>query len=338
MSDSSTPKSPSWGRRIETLLLLLGVVLFVYLLGQIGAAAVGANLLLIGWGFTLVIGQEILAYLFNTLGWKAAFPEGDAGVSFAELLAARIAGDAINNLTPTATMGGEVVRARMLQGRIDSTLAWASVAIAKITQSVGQVFFILLGLGFVLTDTPLPHGVRRGLFVLLSLFALALLVAVVTQRRGFFGGLARFLSAFGMSFTEERLRRIRSLDAQISSFYQTPGGPVRSVGYFVIGWAMGVVEIYLILYFLELDPTWRRALTVEVLSMAIDAALFFVPAKAGTQEGGKVLIFSILGMPAAKGLALGIARRIREMFWALIGLAILTYSRSARAAVVRRSD
>lgn len=324
---SGASASAGWGRRIETVLLLLGVVLFIYLLGQIGVAAVASNLLLIGWGFALVIGQEIFAYVFNTLGWKAAFPDGSPRLSFAELLAARIAGDAINNLTPTATMGGEVVRARMLRGRVDSTTAWASVAIAKITQSVGQVFFIVLGLGFVLSDAPLPAAVRRGLFVFLFALGFALFLAVVTQRRGFFGGLARLLSFFGMSISPERRERIRQLDEQISSFYQTPGGPLRSVAYFVAGWAMGVVEIYIILAFLDLEPTWRRALTVEVLSMAIDAALFFVPAKAGTQEGGKVLIFTILGMPAAKGLALGIARRIREMVWALTGLIVLARSR-----------
>jgi hypothetical protein len=65
-------------------------------------------------------------------------------------------------------------------------------------------------------------------------------------------------------------------------------------------------------------------LTVEVLSVAIDGMLFFVPAKAGTQEGGKVLIFTILGLDPAKGLALGIVRRIRELTWASIGLMILS--------------
>ena len=87
---------------------------------------------------------------------------------------------------------------------------------------------------------------------------------------------------------------------------------------------MGVVEIYLILWFLGVPVSVHRALTVEVLSVAIDGMLFFVPAKAGTQEGGKVLIFTILGLDPAKGLALGIVRRIRELTWASIGLLILS--------------
>jgi len=330
MGESSAGKQPSWGRRIETALLVLGVVLFVYLLRQIGIEEVTANLVHIGWGFVFIIGQELLAFLFNTLGWRAAFPEPGAKVPFRELFVARIVGDAINNLTPTATVGGELVRARMLEGKLDSTTVWASVAIAKITQSVAQVLFIVAALGFVLGGTPLSVGVRRGLFVFLFLLALGLFLAVLTQRRGFFGGAARILGALGIRISEERLRRIRSLDEEISSFYQSPGGPLRSIGFFMLGWAMSVVEMYLILHFLDLDATWLRALTIEVLSMAIDAALFFVPAKAGTQEGGKVLIFSALGLPVAKGLALGIARRIREMFWALVGLALLARSRTER--------
>jgi len=288
----------------------------------------------IGWGFALIIGQELIAFTVNTLGWRAAFPEEGADLPFRELFAARIAGDAINNLTPTATVGGEVVRVRMLQGKVDSTIAWASVAIAKITQSVGQILFIIAGLGVVLSHTPLPAGVQRGLFTFLALLGLGLFLAVVTQRRGFFGGLARLAAKLGVAISAERWEGIRSLDEQIATFYQSPGGPLRSIGFFMLGWTMSVVEMYLILYFLDLEPTWRRALTIEILSMAIDAALFFVPAKAGTQEGGKVLIFSMLGMPVAKGLALGIARRVREMFWALVGLAVLTHSRSARGALV----
>jgi hypothetical protein len=85
------------------------------------------------------------------------------------------------------------------------------------------------------------------------------------------------------------------------------------------------------LWLLDVPVSVARALMVEVLSVAIDATLFFVPGKLGTQEGGKVLIFSALGLDAAKGLSLGVLRRIRELAWALVGLVIL-----GRAHVLRR--
>ena len=89
------------------------------------------------------------------------------------------------------------------------------------------------------------------------------------------------------------------------------------------------------LYFLEIGASIGRAMTIEVLSVAIDALLFFVPAKAGTQEGGKVLIFQMLGLDPAKGLALGIIRRLRELSWSMVGLIVLARYHARTRTVAR---
>ena len=121
------------------------------------------------------------------------------------------------------------------------------------------------------------------------------------------------------------MRRLQHLDEEIARVHVNGNGAFAlSVASFFVGWCMGVVEIYLILWFLGVPVSVHRALTVEVLSVAIDGMLFFVPFKAGTQEGGKVLIFTLLGLDPAKGLAVGILRRIRELFWAAVGLLILS--------------
>ena len=95
---------------VERGLLVAGVVLFVLLVRRLGAAEVWSNLRLIGWGFLLVLGQEGVSYCLNTLGWRYAFPPPRPAIPFRSLVAARLGGEAINNLTPTATIGGEVVR------------------------------------------------------------------------------------------------------------------------------------------------------------------------------------------------------------------------------------
>ena len=97
---------------------------------------------------------------------------------------------------------------------------------------------------------------------------------------------------------------------------------------------MGIVEVYIALHWLDAGATWTRAAVIEVLSVSFDALLFFVPAKAGTQEGGKVLIFTLLGLDPAKGLTLGIARRLRELTWSMVGLTVLArhHARQRNAA------
>jgi len=45
----------------------------------------------------------------------------------------------------------------------------------------------------------------------------------------------------------------------------------------------------------------------------------------GTQEGGKVVLFAALGLSPARGLTVGVVRRIRELVYASLGLAALAW-------------
>jgi len=320
---------------VERGLLVAGIVLFIFLVRQLGPAAVWANLRMIGWGFVLVIGQEGISYLANSTGWRFAFPPPRPPVRFRQLIAARLAGDAINNLTPTATLGGEVVRGRMLDGVVDQSTAWASIAIAKLMQTVAQLGFVFLGLVVVTQQIQLPTAFVQGLSVGLVLLTTGLLTGIFMQRRGMFTTGSRVASRIGVRFPERLRDQLARLDGEIARFYTAPGAFALSVLGFFVGWCMGIVEVYIVLSCLQVGATLSRAMTIEVLSVAIDALLFFVPAKAGTQEGGKVLIFQVLGLDPAKGLALGIVRRLRELTWSMIGLIVLARHHARQRAAAQ---
>ena len=320
---------PSAGRALyiaERIFLVGGLALFVFLVGDLGPSTVLKNLRLVGWGIAPIILQEILAYSANTLGWLAAFPRRQPAIPLMQLLAARIAGDAVNYVTPTATLGGEFVRTRFLHGQASTTCIAASVAVAKLSQTIGQIVFVLIGLTIILDDTPLPLPLRQGLMGGLSFLSALVLVLLVAQRRGMFAPLLRAANRLGLAaHAPELTGRLQRLDDEIARFHgDARGAFVLSAAFFWVGWVLGILEIYLILWFLDVPVSIHRALSIEVLSVAIDGLLFFVPAKVGTQEGGKVLIFTILGLDPAKGLALGVVRRIRELTWAAIGLLILS--------------
>src|SRR5262245_65190881 len=104
------------------------------------------DLRLIGWGLVVILSVESLNVVFNTVGWALAFPKGERTVTARHLLAARLAGDAVNYLTPSATVGGELLRVRLLSPQTPASLRWASVTVAKIGQSAAQAVFIFLGL------------------------------------------------------------------------------------------------------------------------------------------------------------------------------------------------
>jgi glycosyltransferase 2 family protein len=311
-------------RRVQLGMLVGGAALLVLLVRDNDPAALSANLRLAGWGIVLVIGQEIAAVVANTLGWWAAFPRPRPAVAFRHLVAARLAGDAFNYVTPTASIGGEFVRGHVLVGRASRMELATSIAVAKVCQTIAQVAFIVVGVTYALATSALPRVLR----VEISTLTVALIVAagglLVAQRRGLFGGLARILGALDRRGRFGHLgSRLRRLDVEIARAHRSHASIAASCAWFFGGWALGVLEIYLILWLLALPATFTLALTIETLSQVIDAVLFFVPAKLGTQEGGKVVIFTALGIDATKGLSLALIRRLRELVWAAVGLLIL---------------
>ena len=59
----------------------------------------------------------------------------------------------------------------------------------------------------------------------------------------------------------------------------------------------------------------------------------------GTQEGGRVLIFIVLGLDPAAGLAAACVRRVRELAWAVPGLVLLgRLQREPAPAALRRAE
>jgi len=319
----TTPARGAFGW-LDRILLVGGVLLFGFLLVELGVREVWANLTLVGWGVALIIAQEILAYGANTAGWYAAFTAPRPSIPARRLLAARIVGDAVNYLTPTAGLGGEFARARFLRDYASPTTLAASVSVAKLSQFAGQALFVVIGLALVLPYTPLPDGVQHGMTIALLAIVLLIFGLLCAQRRGMFGPLLRSLQRIGFVREHHELgARLAQLDSEIARFHLDGS---LAFGFstlaFAVGWALGMLEMALMLWLLDIEVTLARVLAIEVLSIAIDGMLFFVPAKAGTQEAGKVFIFTLLGLDPAKGLALGILRRIRELTWAGVGMAL----------------
>ena len=199
-------------RVVERVLFVGGLVLLAVLVYELGPSTVLANLRLVGWGFVPIVLQECMACLANTLGWRAAFGRPRPPIPFLHLVAARIAGDAINYVTPTATLGGEFVRTRFLSGQASVTSIVASVAVGKLAQTIGQIAFVIIGLAVIIDDTPLPTGVRHGLMIGLGAFSLLATVLVFAQRRGMFGPLLRAAQGLGLPGAPELARQLKHLD------------------------------------------------------------------------------------------------------------------------------
>jgi len=62
---------------------------------------------------------------------------------------------------------------------------------------------------------------------------------------------------------------------------------------------------------------------IEAISILANNLFFFVPARLGGSDGGKVLVFLSMGMTSAMGFAFGLLRRAREIFYVTLGFVFL---------------
>ena len=81
---------------------------------------------------------------------------------------------------------------------------------------------------------------------------------------------------------------------------------------------------------------FSTAYLLTALSVIINTAFFFVPSGVGVFEGGHVFLFHLLGLDAGIGLAVGLLRRVRKVFWVVVGFMMIFIA--SRIALASPSD
>src|SRR5208283_5502247 len=83
---------------------------------------------------------------------------------------------------------------------------------------------------------------------------------------------------------------------------------------------LAIAEVFLILLLMGKNITWTRALILESFTKLINVAGSLTPGNVGVYEGGTMLIGTLLGLSGTVGLTLGFCRRLRSIFWAVVGV------------------
>lgn len=322
-------------RNLERALVGGGAVLLAALVWRSGVEAILADIAVVGWGFALIVAAEGPVIAISAAGWWYAIAPESRRIPLRRLARFRIAGEAVNHLTPTATLGGEFVRARLAAQYIGAPAGAASVTLAKFTETAGQYVFGLLGLVFVFDRLPGLSSYQgwAGAMALAAICGVALLGVLLW--RGIYSTGARWLGRFGRfrSSLHHHRANIFAVDDSIrQAFERRPGDIVLSTLILAFSFSLRAIEVWIILTLLGLPATLVNCVGIEVLSVLVNSVFFFMPAKVGTQEGGKMLIFALLGLPPEKGLVLGLVRRARELTWDVAGLAV--YAAERRRTVV----
>lgn len=323
-------------RLVRLGLLVCGAALFLWLLATIGPGSVVQAFADLSWRFLIILVFPFgLTTLLDTLGWRYAFRRDT--VPFRGLLAARVAGEAFNLTTPTASMGGEAVKAWLVRPWAPLTEGLPSVIVAKTTITIGQALFVVVGLVAAHTALPSDSLIVRGMEWLLVVQVLAVGGFVVVQAGGALRGSTRWLQKLGW-LSGSRVESVTQVNDELAHFYRRePRRLALSILFHFLAWLIGALEPWLILRWIGLPVSLAEATAIEAFSSGIRFAAFLVPGYLGALEAGHVAIFAALGLGAPAGLSFTLIRRVREAAWAGLGFLALAPLRAQAPPAAEKS-
>ena len=317
-------------RRVETFFIVIAIAFYVWFLAHFGAGQVLGYIAMVGWGLALTVALEAVARIINTFGWRATIEEFPPNLGFIEMFAARIGGEAIDYVTPSAQLGGQFVMALTLRDKLRMPIGLATVAVAALAEAIGQILFVSIALIISLRLIPIAAQLYWSI---IGGFAVAVALAAgffFVQMKRPFSHLLRAAAKINVAHVniDDIKESADEADAVLLDFYSRHRTRLLIACLcYLAAWSLGPVEIYILLRLLHQPASIQVALLVEGVGLLIERATFLIPAKLVSQEGGKALILGMLGYPVGIGFAIGVLRRIKEMIWVLLGLLSLMIHR-----------
>jgi hypothetical protein len=292
---------------------LAGVALFAYAVRRAGVADIAEGVRRVGWGLIPILGLAGLRFVIRAECWRLCLPPAVA-FPLPRALAAFLAGDAVGSVTPFGLLASEPTKVLLTRHHLAPREAVASLAVENFVYAASVLAMVGIGLIALMTNVPLPSGWMAGSLAALLAMLAGLAIAVRAMRGTWDparGSRPRW---------RERLATIRDEAVRFSG-----GHPRRLWRVFALDLlfhALAVVEVFVTLQWLlgNRSPTFVQAIVFEALNRVVTAVFKFVPFRVGIDEASAGALAPILSVNPAAGVALAVVRKVRNLFWAAIGL------------------
>jgi hypothetical protein len=315
-------------QKLSFLWLLVGSVLFAFLVYRTGIHTIISKLELFGAYFLLLLLISGVRQVLRTFAWRYCIEREHRQVSLLELFKLRLVGDAITDLTFAGPVLGETAKTYATGAHMPLTFSLSSIVIENLLYSLAVVLFIISGAFVLLGRIAVPHEIRTATIagVLALVIPVVFGLLLITRRRLIITGTLNWLRQ--RDWLPRRIAhkesRLKQFEANVYDFY----GKHRAAFWLIVPVEIvvnltGVIEAYLILAVTFGVHGWLYAYLIEWTNRVVNTVFAFVPLRIGVDEGSTALTLSSLGYQSAIGVSLAIIRKVRTMFWIAVGL-ILT--------------
>ncbi len=286
----------------------------------------------------------LIAFFFNWLSilcinqrWMTVVREAGLKVNGTRLLLISLSGIAFSNLTPGSRMGGEPVRAYLLnkEAKTSTRDSFATIVAERVFDIVG---FSLMNIAVIILAVyyHLPFWIITAIIIslMISLGLTALLVFVSVNKKAGLKLTRFFLRKFKKiiaRFTDyDSLEKRVSKDAlqyssNVKKFMKHRKLWVIGISYTLLSWVFEITRVYLVFYALGANMGLVFILSMIVIS-ALAGATPFVPGGLGVMESAMIIVYSAAGVGlVTAGVGTLIDRFICFWVFTVIGLIIAYY-------------
>lgn len=322
----------------KNVFFILGALALGIMIYTIGLDNIWRDMKQTGWWYVPIIGMWLIVYMINTLSLYIILRDGSEEtkqISFIRLFKLTISGFAINYVTPFGLMGGEPYKIIELQHDLGIQKSTSSILLGTMMRVVAHFIFWMVSIPLLLFLVPvLSDSVEIGIMITTGTTFLLLLWAYRIYTRG---GVDRALIISSrLPFIGKKLRayragnqeKINQMDELISDLYKNRKKDFfLSLSFEFLARILVCVEVILMMQAINQPITFGESVLIESLQSLISNLFFFMPMQMGAREGGFVIVYGILSIPLAYGVFVSISKRVRELFWTLIGVILIKVSR-----------
>lgn len=315
-------------KKAHLVIAIVAIALFVWVLAHVGLPALVQQVRAIRIALPIVLALSLLRLLLQSIVWSASLKGEQVSVDIPKLAGARLAGQSMGYLTVLGPVISEPLKIKLL-----GTPTEATITATFLDNGVYWFTSALLALaGIASVASVAVHGAVYHSIP--AVIALALMVLVITRRSPILSGVLR---AFGKK-APSWLARAERFESSIRNYRVNQPALVRRMFWIDVSCQVLIAsEVVVVLWALHLSIHFFTILVIEGVTRGLKMLSGWIPARLGSDEGGAISAFALIGFSPMLGLALALTRRVRDLLWAFVGIVWLAWNSRRARGLQRRT-
>ncbi len=333
-SEGSANKDSSAQRRKKQIAwagFLLGILALGIIMSWTGFQEVGQAFVTGGPALLLLVFLYPVELFPRAAAWGILYPSENS-LKRGVFVYGTWIGQSLNRLIPTATIGGDIIRGRLLlQKGGDESGMISSLIADKTAHAVSILMLLILGIFLIITRVQ-DIRIIAGLLIAVLILGTGIVFFIRLQRSsGISSRLDKWSSDGKFEFLSTSVDAARNIENHLENLYSNPGKFLISVS-IRIGFQIALAaEIWAAAWLMGFDISVFEAVTLRVVSFGVRSLAFVVWGGLGVQEGVYALLSAFVGLQPGTLIAISLATRVREIIAAAPGVIVWITGEGMRA-------